>query len=68
METVSAVIPTYDRDTLVSRAVESALSQTHDSNEVIVVDDHSPTPVGHLRDTDHQTASRCVNPSVTAWD
>lgn len=45
METVSVIIPTYDRDELVVRAVESVLAQTYPRLEVIVVDDCSPTPV-----------------------
>ncbi len=38
---VSVVIPTYNRATLLPRAIESVLSQTHRNLEVIVVDDHS---------------------------
>jgi len=45
METVSVIIPTYDRDNLLIRAVKSVLAQTYGPLEVIVVDDHSPTPV-----------------------
>jgi len=37
----SAVIPTYNRATLVSRAISSALSQTYPPAEIIVVDDGS---------------------------
>jgi glycosyltransferase involved in cell wall biosynthesis len=35
---VSVVIPTYERATLVGGAIETALAQTHDEIEVIVVD------------------------------
>lgn len=45
MDTVSVVIPTYDREELLIRAVKSVLAQTYRPLEVIVVDDHSPTPV-----------------------
>jgi glycosyltransferase involved in cell wall biosynthesis len=38
---VSCVIPTRDRAAWVGEAIESALAQTHDSTEVIVVDDGS---------------------------
>jgi glycosyltransferase involved in cell wall biosynthesis len=38
---VSIVIPTYNRDLIVGRAIESALQQTYDSKEIIVVDDGS---------------------------
>lgn len=40
---VSAIIPTYNRPD-VKEAVESALNQTYENIEVIVVDDHSDTP------------------------
>lgn len=39
--TVSVVIPTYNRSTLLRRAVDSVLAQTYDDLEVIVVDDAS---------------------------
>jgi Glycosyl transferase family 2 len=43
---VSVVIPTWDRvDTLVERAIPSALAQTHANLEVIVVGDASPPHV-----------------------
>jgi glycosyltransferase involved in cell wall biosynthesis len=38
---VSIVIPTYNREKLVLRAIESALAQTYASKEVIVVNDGS---------------------------
>jgi glycosyltransferase involved in cell wall biosynthesis len=40
-ELVSVVIPVHNREKTIQRAVESALSQTHDRIEVIVVDDGS---------------------------
>lgn len=45
-ETVSVVIPTHSRPQLVLRAVESALAQTFDNLEVVVVlaDDNPETP------------------------
>jgi chaperonin cofactor prefoldin len=44
---VSVVIPTWNRvDTLVERAIPSALQQTHENVEVIVVGDASPPEVG----------------------
>jgi hypothetical protein len=44
---VSVVIPTWNRvDTLIGRAIPSALGQTHPNVEVIVVGDASPPDVG----------------------
>lgn len=42
---LSIIIPSYNRPHLLMRAVQSALNQTIDSFEVIVVDDGSPEPV-----------------------
>ncbi len=44
MPTVSAIIPTYNREDRLICAVESVLEQTYDDFEVVIVDDHSPTP------------------------
>ena len=41
MPTVSVIIPTYNRSSLVTEAVGSVLQQTHTDVEVIVVDDGS---------------------------
>ncbi len=51
---LSIIIPTYNRPELLLRAVNSALAQTIENFEVIVVDDCSSTPVNlpedpHLR-------------------
>lgn len=42
---LTVVIPTHDRPHLVADAVDSALAQTLDDLEVVVVDDGSATPV-----------------------
>ena len=42
---ISIIIPTYNRPHLLPRAVNSALAQTVEDIEVIVVDDASPEPV-----------------------
>jgi len=42
------VIPTFDRRTLVCRAIDSALSQTYLPQEVIVVDDGSTDSTGDM--------------------
>lgn len=38
---ISIVIPTYNRARVISRAIESALSQTYSETEIIVIDDCS---------------------------
>ncbi len=42
METVSVIIPTYQRAHLVSQTIESVLAQTYTDYEIIVVNDGSP--------------------------
>ncbi|WP_245998389.1 glycosyltransferase [Halalkalicoccus subterraneus] len=42
---VSVVVPTYDRLTMVRRAVRSVAAQTYSPVELIVVDDGSSTPI-----------------------
>lgn len=42
---VSVVIPSYGRPDLVEQAIKSVLNQTYENIELLVVDDHSPTPV-----------------------
>lgn len=42
---ISIIIPTYNRPSLLPRAVQSALEQTVEDLEVIVIDDASPQPV-----------------------
>lgn len=39
---VSCVVPTYKRSDMLLRAVKSALAQTHEKVEVLVVDDNDP--------------------------
>jgi Glycosyl transferase family 2 len=56
---VSVVIPTWDRvDTLIERAIPSALGQTHSNIEVIVVGDASPARV-------EQAVTALADPRVT---
>jgi glycosyltransferase involved in cell wall biosynthesis len=54
---VSVVLPTYDRETYLREAVDSVFSQSYDSIELILVDDHSPVPTKEvLSDRLEQTA------------
>jgi glycosyltransferase involved in cell wall biosynthesis len=48
LETVSVVIPTYNRAYCVPRAIDSALHQTHSDVELIVVDDGSTDDTGQV--------------------
>lgn len=47
---VSVVVPTYNRPEALKRAVRSVVTQTYRPLELIVVDDHSPTPVADTID------------------
>lgn len=40
-EMVSIIIPTYNREKYIERAVQSILRQTYDKYEIIIVDDGS---------------------------
>ena len=44
MSQVSVIIPTYNRSTYLKGAIETALGQTYDDIEIIVVDDGSEQP------------------------
>jgi glycosyltransferase involved in cell wall biosynthesis len=39
--TVSIIMPTYNREKLISRAIESIMKQTYTNWELLIVDDYS---------------------------
>lgn len=47
-KSVSVIIPTYGRPTLLKRAIESVLNQTYKNIQVIVVDDNDPGTEGRI--------------------
>ncbi len=53
-EKISVIIPTYNREQTIGRAIRSVLSQTYDNYEIIVVDDgstdHTKTAVEQIAD------------------
>lgn len=63
---VSIVIPTYNRKQVISRAIDSCLSQTYRDIEIVVCDDHSSdgtmeyirAKYGHIKDIIY-----CVTPA-----
>jgi glycosyltransferase involved in cell wall biosynthesis len=62
MSTISVVIPTYDRNNLVIRAINSVLEQSHTPDEILIIDDCSPTPVEETiknSNTDHNRITVC---------
>jgi glycosyltransferase involved in cell wall biosynthesis len=79
---VSVVLPTYDRPDRLRRAVESVAAQTYDDVQLIVVDDHSPTPsrqaladlsldglaVEHVRHEENRGANAARNTGIRAAD
>ena len=65
---VSVIIPTYNRCTVLGRAMDSVLSQTFTDYELIVVDDGSNDGTPELLDrySDHVTVIRQENRGVSA--
>ena len=41
-ELISVIIPYYDREEIVKRAIDSVMNQTYDNFEIVLVDDGSP--------------------------
>lgn len=75
---VSVVLPTYRRPDRLRRAVQSVAAQTYDNIELVVVDDHSPTPsaaalepldlsglhVTHIRHAENRGANAARNTGI----
>lgn len=59
-ELVSVVIPTYNRPEYLEGAIETALGQTYDKIEVIVVDDGSEDPYAKENVSEHPEFVNCV--------
>lgn len=76
MSTVSVVIPTFERPDFLRGAIETALNQTHENLEVVVVDDGSsssyaaeivkehPDLVRHITHTENRGLSAARNTGV----
>ena len=41
MKKITAIIPTYNREATIVRAIESVLNQTYPCHEIIIIDDGS---------------------------
>ena len=53
MFNISVIIPTYNRASLLQRAIESVLAQSHPADEIIVVDDGSTDETQALIETQY---------------
>ena len=62
---VSVIVPAYKDQHYLEKAVESLLNQTYENYELLVVDDHSPTPL-HLANHDALTLLRAPKNGGTA--
>ncbi len=60
MTTVSVIIPTYERDEFLKRAVESVLNQTYHKIEIIIVDDGSNIPAKKVLEPDFDLQSESI--------
>ena len=60
---ISVVIPTYNRSQMVKRAVQSVLSQTYQSFELLVVDDGSTESLSEVERLVSQTPHRFLRKS-----
>ena len=61
MPEVSVIVPTYERPEFLEGAIETAIGQTHDSLDVVVVDDGSSTGYVQQIVGDYSERVRCVS-------
>lgn len=60
MPSISVVIPAYNREHMIARAIESVLAQTHPPAEVVVVDDGSTDNTAEVVGRYEDRGVRCI--------
>ena len=60
MESISVIIPAFNRESYVGQAIESALAQSHPPVEIIVVDDGSTDRTAEIARS-YGISVRCIS-------